>query len=287
MAQSAAAIVAIVAGFIVTRVMALSSERGAVEVRLRERRARLELVEAQGHEAEADLVSSDRESFKHAVLDRFRFAPDEDQFERIVDEEITSSYLDDAERRKEFAEVIRQRALANQFFIDLRAGDHPGDLSEYLRQHDKQLPPNAWRPAYAAAYRERRRALRPRGYLDVVEPDLPHIESIAERRWYEDMARLLRNVRSEAEWLQKEVEQLEARLRELRQPRGLPWGIASLLYFATVGIVLPIAAMPFPPGKFGLGYRVASVTLFVTGLGAVFWYLIHATWQLIRPARDA
>ena len=75
MAQSAAAIVAIIAGFIITRVMALSTERGALESRLDESRQRLRFAETAVGDLEAQLKASDTDTFKRQALFRLTRRP--------------------------------------------------------------------------------------------------------------------------------------------------------------------------------------------------------------------
>jgi hypothetical protein len=93
MAQSAAVIVAIVAGFIITRVMALATERAALETRVAERREDVRRAERSASAAEAELKTYDASDFKRLALSRLEDTPGSPTFEEIVDDEIAPTYL--------------------------------------------------------------------------------------------------------------------------------------------------------------------------------------------------
>lgn len=87
--------------------------------------------------------------------------------------------------------------------------------------------------------------------------------------------------------LEREDAYYDSALARVAQPSGLGRGIGTLVYLTIVGVIVPVVALASRPVPSGLASRRMLVALFISGLVALFAYLIAAVLDIQRaPARD-
>ena len=73
--------------------------------------------------------------------------------------------------------------------------------------------------------------------------------------------------------LEREERFFAGELAKVARPSGFGWGIATLAYITTVGVIVPVVALATRPVPFSLASRRTLVLLFMSGLVALFGYL--------------
>ena len=263
MAQSAAALVAIGGGFLVSRVVALSSERWALEQRGRD----LE-QQTQGHrERLEETIQRRREmSWQH-----FKIAVAYKCAETYIDqgslsaESIVRKYPllgATGEDLLNMAEsLIRQIEQANEHF-DGGGGmpdssDADSDLDIYEAVNDARAPGSP--------------------------PERISVEALLVLwRRYDKLIAEEREQRADLSGLKGARDLVRTEAARVGKPQGL-WSAAfAFAYLTVVGVVVPVAALAWRPVPSGHHVRWVLVSLFVSGLLALGLYLVGAIRQLTR-----
>jgi hypothetical protein len=277
-AQSAAALVAIVGGFLVSRVIGISAERDAASTRLYDLTGRLEQVKVR----QVDVVNQLRD---HDFEDWFEEVegPVMESKGAATPEALFDFHAPDPWTVDDFAPALRNR------------------LAEY-RQAFERLGPEVRRREDFSAICTRlgldahNRASRIWEYVhfslqtdlgpDFEEPyglHLPIIpaDSTARNAALEGQRAARRNdlvnQRSETSYqvrdLESQIDQTSRFLGSFIVPPDVWRGFRVLVYFSIVGIVWPLSLMALQVDKVSAVIRGATVTLFVSGLGALAIYL--------------
>jgi hypothetical protein len=98
---------------------------------------------------------------------------------------------------------------------------------------------------------------------------IPDIEIVAQRRRVERRDELRGEVRA----LEAELGIVDEVLSRLKQPEGVVTALAVLVYFALVGVVVPLVMLAQRPVPSGPVVRGLVIVLFVSGLMAVVGFI--------------
>lgn len=125
-----------------------------------------------------------------------------------------------------------------------------------------------------------------RAALDEIVPREPSIISSLDHRLggliggqtaandYQKLVDEERELALEVVTLEREERFFAGELAKVARPSGLGWGIATLAYITTVGVIVPVVALATHPVPSSLASRRALVILFMSGLVALFGYLV-------------
>lgn len=279
-AQSAAAIVAIVGGFLVSRLVSLSAERNGLGRRRDEldRLIEVKIAELEGIQARIDHQAREW-FFGEAMVDLIEAddTPDPDQ--------LVSRYSQAGWSPED------SRAAAERLVAVVRAGLAAFEKNPYEFVANHEDP--AWLAAAgvpiesgweevskraAAAIIEagvERESDDPYGLLMPNNLALDHGENRHDAR----ISRL-ESVSSDIETLGAEREIVIGTLARVGRPEGVILGIGVLVGFALVGIVFPLIVLAIRPVPTSPWMRFAVVAGFVAGLGAVVAYIVSAVRRL-------
>jgi hypothetical protein len=296
LAQSSAAVVAIVGGFLVSRLVQLSSEREGLRRQLGRAQDDLQHVTASYNEAHQDRLYGSQESFYDWVIDDLirvdlaTFNRDELLEQNVprgssIDE--MGPYLDDL-----IAQVAQVKATVKQYVRhnDLNTLDID-DLSERGLK-----VPSAQEDVYSRVVdwvKENLPAPRPNAALALSGltpswniPSSGLVNSAirgAELRRLDESIRDEHDLRSRKAMLEAEVARLGREIGLIGQPAGVTAAIVILATYSVLGIVAPVVVM-------GLGLKNLAgwlewllVGLFVLGLSTVLAYILWYATTLNYP----
>jgi hypothetical protein len=285
LAQSTAALVAIVGGFLVSRLITLQGERRANDQRVTDAEARerrmagaFELADEEALLRTAeDLVDDNIEELLDA-----RGEGDVEQFLEAHGEEFDDRYRDELRSAVAQAAATMKRAFeAFEFAFDgIRL---PDSYEEGLVSLSQQLPRSEERRIYEEVFdrlKEEERDKRGWSLLNTPIPTMPALRGIGSGTPYEELTRARDRAEGEHDAAVTELNDVRAGRDRLPRPRGIWAGFAVLAYFAGVGLVAPVIVLASQPTSLSTQSAVALVLGFVSGLGALltfFAWLIRST----------
>lgn len=284
LAQSSAAVVAIVGGFLVSRLVQLSSEREGLRRQLARAQDELAHVAASHGEARADRLANSPRDFYHWVIDDLvQAGPAGPEREALLEENVPrgssaeemAPYLDDL--IKEVAQV--KDAVAKY----VRGGDVDTLDIDDLRARGLWVPPEQedLYSRVAAGVAERlptprygspSAGLLARAAIGMINP----VTRSTDLRRLDESIRDESDLRGRMAMLEAEVARAKREISLIGRPAGVTSAIVILAIYSVLGIVAPVVVM-------GLGLDTLAAWLewllwgmFVLGLSAVlvyiFWY---------------
>jgi len=292
--QSAAAFVAIVAGFIISRLLALSSERGGFQTRIRDIKLQINIKKENIEVLEKRLLTWDAEDFLEDsdVVDKIIESKGQislaDAMKLVTylnrSEGELKPYWEDAikvtkeafhlieENLTEFLEEIENfEVLLKNLGIDIssyRLKIYQQIFGIYLREYEKMQNPFGAMMSSIANIR------------------MPDFRTANEANSYETLKRDIETLKRDKSALETQLSDLNTQLHQLGQPQGVTLGIIFLAYFSLVGIVIPVLLMPFATDQFTLNHKWAIFLLFFSGLIFFFVYLFKLVRQLAPDSTD-
>lgn len=296
LAQSSAAIVAIVGGFLVSRLVALSSEREGLRRQLQralDRRAQVKPSYDQAHAyrlrnsqgdffgwvieevVKADLETLDRDAL---LADKIPRGSSADEMRPYLEQIIR----DVAKARARVAEHVRSDDDTTLDLDDLRkrglvVTDAETDLYQHVVDHMAEGLPSRSSPFGSFSSMVRASSL--------VNP----ASHATEMRRLDDSIREEQELHSQKVGLDAEIARLERELELIGRPAGVVSAIVILGIYAVLGIVAPVVVMGVDPTRLGSRVRWLLISLFALGLFAVLAYIFWYARTLndpIRPAPD-
>ena len=267
MAQSAAALVAIVGGFLVSRVVTLASEREGLEQRARD-------LERQRQD-QAELLKGARQRRQATCWEQFvDLAADGCAKRYKKPESVSPGWLVDQYRvhgasREEMLDLasrlIEETRRAFEHFE--RGGEMP----------DRSVTDREVYKVYQAVNGARSPISRSR-----------HFDSVEERLWKRErldkLAENERELRADLAAVQREGELVRTELARVAKPPELWRAASAFAYLMAVGVVAPVVGLAWRPVPSSLLWRILLVFGFVSGVGVLGWYLIWAVRQLSEPS---
>lgn len=298
-AQSTAALVAIVGGLIVSRLIGLSSERSALERQLRHLRDRVASLREETTRRRQWLVADD---VGDAVLEWVEaiFESDDDISDEGLLEVSSPGGWDLSDYAPHLRNIRDVTADAVAAYEDIRELLGHGvalvdTFEEVIEDTYLEAPENPWARTIwervwdlwtAREQKRSRQKLQDSGVSaafaarlgldqmlsrDWAVPVVPSFEVPDPRRDQEerDFSRGIAQLQSTTQ----EIERVSEDLEDVVQPPGLWLGFGVLTAFAAVGIVFPVIVMATLPETLHVGLRISVVVLFVAGLASLLGYI--------------
>lgn len=290
-AQSAAAIVAIVAGFILSRVLALSADRNGIESRLNEIRSSLRFKSTEHDKLNERIVRWDAQDFLEDVAEKIAEARGEISLEELIEEsDFTRLSKDELEPYYDEAVKITKRAY-ELFQKHPLKSDPPQTVGNYLEQINVKVSDDEL-TFYSPVYQLLRKQYRNRkhgslgfvgdsfsdGRIDLSSIINPGIQVDK----YTQLVRDRDSMQLEVRWLKNQEEELLQKLNHTGRPKGLWLGVIALIYFSITGIIVPIIWLPVSSERFTVTHKWIVVTCFISGLLFVLGYLVWSIWHLSK-----
>lgn len=303
-AQSSAAIVAIVGGFITATVLSLAAEKRSLNHRLSDMNARLSALTDEEHSWHVKLQEMRVESFLNDTMSDLIKEANLPPFEELVKRYPYISQLNMAILQKEYELLLgysRQRLEAKAFVenhsdkIDPKNPVLFGDWVTMNELDVSQCDHEILAKEYDNLLTRKKNAEKgDESYI--LWAAIPPLESIRDetqrhfqrelhdreregRRW-EEAKKSLSNVRHEILVTKSETESIKVRLGSFSYPPNLGWGVTVLAFLSVLGILLPVLILAYE--AFFTWAKVLATVSFWIGIIAVFAYIVLQTRILRR-----
>lgn len=284
--QSGAALVAIIAGLLVARLVWLIGERNAAERRIRELEALVLDKEAEFRRAFSARLDEDGEAFANSIQ-RSLIEDDQRSFEEMYRPGATNRSSDELrpyyDRLVERINSAKDKIGYNEL-VARKPADWNNDTEETLiaqfDDEDTDLARDILRSA------KRRWPLSSIFGLDHIVMK-PSMEIAAARlqvnaTYYARLEDAEQHAKSELDSAKRELGLVEEALSNMAKPEGLRASMVALGGVAVAGIVLPLLQLTFGPAELSMLLRGTYTGLFVLSLAAFFGYL---AWEIRRLVR--
>lgn len=288
LAQSTAAVVAIVGGFLVSRLVQLSSEREGLRRRLTHARDELQHVDELFAAAHSYRLENSKETFRGWVLDDLVKQGGDFDPEAFLDENIPrGSSIEEMEEylgdiiarvdvaRKNVGAFLRQDDTREVTIEDLeeRGMTIPREDRDIYDSIDSHLLDELPERMYDAG--PFGLMANPVPYVRFPQIDSPAIASTEFRRLDESI-REEQDLRSRRATLDAEITRLVAAIEQIGKPVGVTSAVSILGVYSALGIVAPLVVMAFLPSKIDTWLAWTLVSMFTAGLamvvGYIYWY---------------
>lgn len=284
LSQSSAVMVAIIGGFLVSRLVALSTEREAVRRQLREARESLELARAEYEPAHRLRVEWSQDYFDDLALETLVEDPDTD-LDVLIAENVPKGSSE--EEIRPYAERLQRQVKTAYAEITglLRVSDDKSLALDDLKGRGLQIPRSEV-DIYESVFYEVVTELRSHSLYDsIVMPPLVSSGSREiEARRFDDAVRDEAELSVQMRARELEIQRLTAELRRFGRPTGVVSATWMLAVLSVTGILLPVIVMATDPTALALWAKVALITLFAIGLASVIAYVV---WYLKLVSNDA
>ncbi len=283
LSQASAVLVAIIGGFLVSRLVAISSEREGIRRLLEAAAGRIEHIDSDLNEAHRTRLDRAESYLYEVAVEKLLEDPSLDLDALIRDRLLRGTTEDEL---KPYAVSLRNRVKNAVEAIEatIRKGDTKTLDLEDLVERGLEIA-DADRDIYEQAFKHRHGSLPspsgmamfgPRSFLDV---------SSALRTGIMSDAALSASLRRQDEEIRAEVDlrtQLRAavaerdRLNEELARIGRPEGVAAAIWMLaglSLGILVPLIMMTFEPKGLDVLAKTLLIASFVIGLVAILWYV--------------
>lgn len=286
LAQSSAAIVAIVGGFLVSRLVQLSSERGGLRRRLADAEGELQHVEQLYAEAHDYRLANSQEEFFRWVIEDLVKVEGEVDLGKFV-ENLIPRGSSPKEMGPYLEELVKRVATAREAIAQFVNDDEVADLElEELQKRGLVVPSTEVLIYVQVVYQLQQQLPIPHvnlGFMGsmpdpmfsaALSPSLVGSSFVAT-----DARRLDESIRDEQQFdsrrtiLAAEVKRVASEIRSLGRPAGVVAAIVILGIYSLLGVVAPVVAMTLSPDALDPWEAWLLVGLFVSGLVVVLIYI--------------
>jgi len=275
-AGCSATVIAIVGGFIASKLIALSTEREEVLARLFEIEEEISFKSKKAIEAKEALDEDDaldfiKENIESAVLGQSLDMVYKKEARLNISEEELNPYWSRAVKisKKLFDvlintdEEVNDDGVPNILAAEIEA-DFEYTVCKYAVKYIERI------------HREQERAGSPYSInlpiADFVSDNLPRLNG----HWYQKTRDEMNEANASIEWLKIQRHQLLARKNALEKPKGMKSGLVVFGLFSLFGVLTPLIFIPFSTENYRYYFIVkcSAIGIFAIGLFSVFIYLI-------------
>lgn len=266
---ASASIVAILGGFIASKLISINGERNAVTSKLREindeiaYRTKL-LEDAQYENDEEDALDFIKENIEYLV--------ERANLEDLYDE--NNSYRLEFERLRPFwdkAEGILLRFESASCGEDVNDDGVPVSIESEIREDDFSY--EICRKISKYYTQQHLRKINP--YMRVPY-DLKDIKFNGQPRWYLKNIDTISEENNALGWLEQQKKHYEDEKIRLSNPKGMKIGLCIFILFSIFCIIMPLILAPFCTTVYEnyITRKVLVLGMFVIGLSSIFVYLM-------------
>lgn len=270
---STAALIAIIGGFLVSRVISLSSEQNAIRRRIKEINGELYIKKKQKNEVHQKIIEDDADDF---ILENISdLVSDEEDIEYIFQSEEEHGLT-----LQELSPIIEEFYIVRDEMIEIFFSDsvegYTNDFDEFLSRENIDLESigrkNWCEWVYNELYsRIPKKNLRPHSLVDMAKLDaiIPPTSD-----WYNRRVKEREELTNEISLLEKHRADQGTILKDYGQPNGVLGGTIVLAYASIVGIVIPSIFLPYNNAVISFTWdKWILLSLFFSQLAALFIYL--------------
>ncbi len=292
-AQSSAAIVAIVGGFITASVLMLTAEKRSLNNQKMDKEARLQTLKNEKGTLSQELDTKEVEIFIESITDKIIDSKDMPSLEEVINDNIDAQSLNPAILKREYEVFSSKIIKAKKFiithlekikpksvtFVDWVKMNHL-DISKY----DYEILERLYDKVYDIVLEQEQESLPDWGRATLpptlLRMRLPYITPISEQQ---ELQRLRQNIQEhtgEIAVLENDVNNLDLRISKFSYPPNLGWGLFVLFILAVFGIIIPVLVI-FAQA-FSITNGLTVIISFIVALVAVFAYIYTQIRSLRR-----
>jgi hypothetical protein len=281
LSQSSAVMVAIIGGFLVSKLVTLSSEREGIRRQLTAARERLAHLHADYGPIHDDRLATSESYFYDVALDKL-IEDSDAELAAIIEENVPRGSSVDEITPYAMELKARVEAAFGAIAKTMKGDDtREVDLDD-LRGRGISIPEDDEDIFENVMYHVRSKLPIGSGSSIAqwpMPPVTPGWSHEIEARRFDESIRAELELVGQMTATEGEVSRLESELAKLGQPVGVVPAIWILSLLSLLGIVVPVVVMAMDPVDLSVWARSALIGLFVAGLGAVLgyivWYLKH------------
>lgn len=285
LAQSTAALVAIIGGFLVSRLVQLSSEKTGLRRRLAAANDELAQVAATYDRVHAERLAWNKETFFDDVVEALVSQGSDAEVESIFHDNIP--YGSSTEELATYYDEIvdRVRTAIQNVGQHVKDGDHSDLTLADLESRGMMIPVHD-EGIYDRIERQFAELLpdppRTGHYIQHVMDqvltsqmlfDTPDFDIAPDSRRFDELLREEQMLKARRDLLELEIERLTAAVEQIGSPSGVVPAVWILGAYALLGIVVPVCLMTIYPTKLPVWLAWVSVVFFVAGLVLVVAYI--------------
>ena len=272
-----AALVAIIGGFLVSRVITLAGEKQSIERRLQEIDNDLTIKKEMLENIEKVIFEEDIDDFIQNHCEELII--EGKSLEEILRDDDSCNFSE--EDLKPYVEeliTIRDKTIE---MIE-KSEDLPSDFTEFINDNGIQIEgKKSW---YELVYKIIRKNVLGTGFLYDLEPP---VLSIMDAQTYREKVKYRDELRNEVYFLSVRKNEQQKILNDYVKPYGLWSGLAVLIYSCIVGIAYPCILLPYPEETYNdVKTKWLLISLFFSALIAIFIYLAVSMHKLTRRKQD-
>lgn len=281
-AQSTAALVAIAGGFVLSRVIALGSERSGLHLRLRQLETELASVVDSYHSVQRQLDDVDWGHFDRLAGELLAANPTAEARE-LIDSGEDFGDLHSEELAQRFEQVRAMIVEASE-----RIG-HPDQYDNFRGVKEKLQLERKQEGIYRAVWEEALVAAEPGllfGRVRIPPSALQDASSIPMGATYGHRVRDRDRLLDDRQRIVDEVAVVRTALAKVSGPSGLGFLTLALVTFLILGVVLPLVLLGAQPTRMPTEVTGGVVGAFCTGLALTVWAVIRTATQSLSGDRS-
>lgn len=299
-AQASAAIIAVIGGFFVNRIMVSYSEKNGIINELNDINNKLNFKLHALGELNKKIITMDQEVFfEKCEVDIIKKAStayekgeDLDKLEDCFDE----YYIKYNEHEREYDElkpyfdekvdIIKKAFLFFNFNSNniryINENLEKFIIDSNIEAENYEIYKNVFKAMTEKNEKITSRVLSNRSYISHVSSKIDKLKAIPRLQKYEKYISSKEYLEIEIKFLEQQKEQLESKMNYFEKPKGLVWSILIFIYFSIVGIIYPMSLMPMSAKNFTYECKITVIGLFISGVVLVFTYLalsVKGIWK--------
>ncbi|ACB86071.1 hypothetical protein Nther_2508 [Natranaerobius thermophilus JW/NM-WN-LF] len=284
---STAALVAIIGGFLVSRVITLSGEKNSIQKKIREIDKELNIKKEMLESAKQVVEEEDIDDFVQHYAEDILF--NKKSLEDILEEEQSINLNRDViestiDRILEISQFIKDKIKSTDDNYVL-----PTDFNEFIRDNKIKIDEDRDRSWYELIYDIILRHIPQKqpGILnvDVLSSisDIGYFKPILSSQEYNANVRKVKQLEEDIKVLEALMNAEQDMLMGYGKISGLWGGLAVLIYACIVGIIIPSFLLPYPIGYYDdSAIRILLIALFISELVVLFSYLGFSMYRLTK-----
>lgn len=274
---SSASFVAILGGFIASKLLSISGERELTEEQLINVNKEIQLLQEQNREKQYQLDEEDAIQF---IIDNIEKLISDYQVEEVYDNNEQERI--EKETLKPFWE--KAQAIVREFLACVENGETlNGDnipISMASKYRDKTFEYTICRKVWD--FCEKQNSLGIPTYIDT---SLARTVGL----WYSKCQDQIQANNEKLTILKFKQEQLQEKEKMLKSPKGVKLGFLVFAIFTILCVVAPLCFVPFKTENYGVYLAVlySFIGIFILGLVSVFLYLLYLlSWKKLDKAKN-
>lgn len=278
-AQTTAAIVAIVGGFIVSRLISMSIEKESLLSRLKDINTEYEFKNNLLVDLNKRILDKDCSDFINDSINDIIENVGDISLENLLRKH--NCNLSETDLKPYYDNAVKDVREAFDFYTKISDGDYDDSDFDEIIEKENLIIEGKKKEIFRMVFDFIEEAMGNKTYSN-----LPNITPLSEQQIYSQTIQKKEYLYIECDWLKKQKSLIEYKLALFSRPLSMFWGVAVFIYFIIVGIIYPVSFLPVDSEQFNYCQRNLVINLFYSGLLGVSLYLVISILKLTRNNRS-